>query len=146
MGIIEISPKTIIIIVVIIVVIILAVILVRAYNKKQREKKLNDILNNNIATGNYAGIPTPVIADLGTKAKQIWDAFYDNDITSWFGTSFTEDEEKAIAAINDVPDSLMPKLADIYYEMDGQNLKADCIKYIDEPDDFKRIENKLKFI
>jgi hypothetical protein len=88
------------------------------------QKKQNDILENNKynikdENGNVYQI------DLGGKASEIWNAFYNND---WFGA--TEDEEKALEVLNSVDVNLVTQLGNIYFNLYGKNMKSDFQRFL----------------
>lgn len=83
------------------------------------------VMNHSTFTGT-TGSGNAITVDLGAKAQEIYDCFYDND---WFGG--TEDEEGAITAISGVPKNLIKDLSDTYKIIsDGKDLKSDFIKYL----------------
>lgn len=101
------------------------------FKKQEAENKLQ----NAIATGTTTG-GTTFSTNYGSVAQRIYNAFYDND---WFG--FSEDEEAAIIAINDVPKEFIPQLKQTYFDLYDKNLEADCIKYLG--DEYSRVQNKF---
>lgn len=110
-----------VIVAVIILIIIIRVIIVK-YKTWIAEQKIRKN-ENNYQTGNIGGVPVQV--NLGAVASDIYSSFYNND---WFG--WTEDEDRAIAAINSVPKTLMPQLKSIYYENYGHVLTEDCTEFL----------------
>jgi hypothetical protein len=107
------------------VIAIVIFLLIRwAYNsyKKNAAQQLKD---NSVKTGTSDVSGQPLTADLGTAATTIYNAFYQND---WFG--FTEDRPKAMTALENVPNSLIGDLSQVYFQLYGKNLKEDFSKYL----------------
>lgn len=76
--------------------------------------------------------------DLGTIAALIYDGFYNND---WLG--FTENEDKAIAAIKNVPKEYIGQLAGIYKTKYKKSLKDDFITFLDD-DQYKAVQSLFR--
>ena len=103
--------------------------LLQALQNKNKNNLLNTTVtytagNNAGSSTNQSGTTTNI--DLGAKAAQIYDAFYDND---WFG--FSEDETKAVNALLSVPTPLVPQLSALYFSLYAKNMKEDFVKYTD---------------
>lgn len=82
----------------------------------------------NTATGGTGTGSTPVTVNLGAVANEIYDAFYRND---FFG--FSEDEDRAISALQSIPKDLTPMLANEYAKH-GKNLYEDFTKFLSSSD------------
>lgn len=82
----------------------------------------------NTATSGTGTGSTPVTVNLGAVANEIYDAFYRND---FFG--FSEDEDRAISALQSIPKDLTPMLANEYAKH-GKNLYEDFTKFLSSSD------------
>ena len=80
------------------------------------------------ATGGTSTGSSPVTVNLGAVANEIYDAFYRND---FFG--FSEDEDRAISALQSIPKDLTPMLANEYAKH-GKNLYEDFTKFLSSSD------------
>lgn len=104
---------------------VIAYMIGKAIYESYKKKKIQDVLENNTvnvtATGPN-GQPVVTSLDLGAKAAVIDDAFH--------GSWFSEDEEKAITALLGVPKALIPDLSNVYYKLNGKNLKQDFTTYL----------------
>jgi hypothetical protein len=80
---------------------------------------------------------TGELIDLKTTAADIHDSFYNND---WFGV--TEDEERAIAALQSVPIEHMKRLAQIYNNIYGEILKQDFVAFLSS-EELNRVKPQL---
>jgi hypothetical protein len=67
--------------------------------------------------------------DLKQIAATIYDAFYNNDLLG-----FTEDEDRAIAAVNNVPKTMIPQLSGIYKTNHKKDLSYDFIRFLNSTD------------
>lgn len=121
-------------IVILIVLAILIFIAIRNLMVYVKKIKAENLLNNATATGGTGS--TAFSTNYGSVAQRIYSAFYDND---WFG--WTENEEAAIVAVNDVPKAFIPQLKETYFNLYGKNLNEDCIKYL--KDEYPRVQNQL---
>lgn len=65
--------------------------------------------------------------NLETIARIIFDSFYRNDIIG-----YTENESRAISAINNVPKEYIPKLTAIYLAIYNKQLASDFTKFLNE--------------
>jgi len=113
----------------------LAYLAYRGISNWWKAKKQQDLLQNNNVTTTFIGAggqPIVQTVDLGTKAAAIDNAFYNND---WFGAS--EDENAAITNILGVPKSLIPDLSNVYFKLNGKNLKQDFQKFLSDTDYLK---------
>lgn len=99
--------------------------------KAREEKMLKD------AVGTYSTGGATVVVNYGSVAQQIYNAFWNND---WFG--WTEDEQAAIIALNNVPKPFIPQLKDTYYSIYGKNLNDDFVKYL-SPEDYAKVQTLL---
>jgi len=63
--------------------------------------------------------------NLASVATEIHDSLYNSD---WFG--WTEDEERAIAAVKTVPKAYIPNLEAVYLQLFGKDLRADLLSYL----------------
>lgn len=103
----------------------------KAIYKSYKEAKRQKLLEGNQVTTTFnsptTGQPITQTVDLGTKAAAIDAAFYEND---WFGIS--EDEEAAITELLGVPKNLIPDLSNVYFKLNGKNLKSDFLKFAPE--------------
>jgi hypothetical protein len=102
---------------------------------KQEKEKNSKVIDKTYTdkSGKVVGKKRETI-DLSVIAALIYDAFYNND---W--TGFTEDETKAIAAIKNVPKTLIPQLAAIYKTKYKKNLVDDFIRFLDN-DQYKAVQ------
>jgi hypothetical protein len=128
--------KTIIIIVVCVVVAIILFFVIRAAIIYAKKKKAQRLFESSYVSGTYGTGGTAVIANLGTTAATIYDAFYNY----WGGMS--EDEETAIVALSNIPKANIPALSDIYFQLYAKNLREDFVKYLDAAE-FKRVQTLL---
>lgn len=79
-------------------------------------------------TGGTGTGSAPVTVNLGAVANEIYDSFYRND---FFG--FSEDEDRAISALQSIPKDLTPMLANEYAKH-GKNLYEDFTKFLSSSD------------
>ena len=63
--------------------------------------------------------------NLASVATEIHDSLYNSD---WFG--WTEDEERAIAAVKTIPKAYIPNLEAVYLQLFGKDLRADLLSYL----------------
>lgn len=106
-------------------IVVIAIVIYILYRKLMiylQSLKKETLLNTTTTTG--SGTQT-VIIDLGAKALQIYDAFYNY----WGGLA--EDEATAIQTLKSVPTKDIPKLSQIYFSLYAKNLKEDFVKYTD---------------
>jgi hypothetical protein len=99
-----------------------------AYAERIRQEK---ILQNSTVNTTINGVPVSV--NLGTKAVAIYGAFHKND---WFDLS--EDEEKAMTELLNVPKNVIPELSAIYFQLYDKNLKSEFESYLGT-DDWNKI-------
>jgi len=112
-----------------ITLIIIAIIIYIAYRKLMiylQGLKNESLINS---TENSGG----VTIDLGAKAVEIYNAFYN------YMYGLAEDETTAINTIKSVPTNLIPKLQTLYFSLYAKNLKEDFIKYTD----YTQVSNKF---
>ena len=110
---------------------------VRGIAQNIQQNKARNLLEKNVVSYTYTNDQGSIVSgaiDLGTVAAEIYDAFYNAD---WFG--WTEDEERAMLAIVNVPKSQISKLEDIYYKLYKKVLRNDFIKYL-SPDQWLAIK------
>jgi hypothetical protein len=88
-------------------------------------------------TGGTASGSSPVTVNLGAVANEIYDAFYRND---WFG--YSEDEDRAISALQSIPKELTPLLANEYAKH-GKNLYEDFTKFLSSSD-YAKVKDWLR--
>lgn len=87
------------------------------YFKKMR---IQSIIDGTQTIANVNG--QAVTIDIGTRASEINDALH--------GSSWYEDETKAINSVLQVPKNLIPQLSQTYFTISGFNLKTDLQKYL----------------
>lgn len=112
-----------------IALVVIAILIYIAYRKLLiylQTLKNQSLINSTENTGG-------VTIDLGAKAVQIYDAFYN------YMYGLNEDEETAINTLKSVPTNLIPKLQNLYFSLYAKNLKEDFIKYTD----FTQVSNKF---
>jgi len=114
----------------IVIVIIIIMIISKKVANKIKQRKAEKLFQKSSINGTVNGQPYSL--NPATVAQEINDAFHDND---WFGMS--EDEEKAIVAINNVPKQFVPLVADAYLKMFSKNLSGEMVKYLG--DDYKKV-------
>lgn len=113
--------------------VIIAIIVYIIYRKLMVYLQTLKVQQLSNSTVNYTQNGTTTTIDLGAKALTIYDAFY-----NYYGGMF-EDEEKAIQTLQSVPNALVPKLSQIYFDLYAKNLKEDFTKYTD----FNEVSNKF---
>lgn len=118
------SARTWIIIIIVIILIIATYVIAKKVKKRLASRKAEKEFEASAISGVIGG--TQYSINPASVATEIHDAFYDND---WFGAS--EDEEKAIIAINNVPKNFVPLVSQAYYSMFKLNLNAEMQKYLD---------------
>jgi hypothetical protein len=94
----------------------------KAKNTKKVKKEYKD------KTGKVIGSKIITI-DLKQIATVIYDAFYNNDL---FG--YSEDEDRAIAAINNVPKTEINQLKALYKTLFKKDLMEDFIRFLNAED------------
>jgi hypothetical protein len=72
-----------------------------------------------------------------TSANSIYSAIYQND---WFG--FSEDEEKIVTEVMNVPNAGVGAVSDVYFKIYGKNLKEDLNHYL-STDEWNKIASKF---
>lgn len=122
-------------IIIIAVLAVLIFILTRNLIVYIKKVKAENILNNSIATGGTGAGAYSV--NFGSVAQRIYACFYEND---WFG--WTEDEEGAIVALNDVPKPFIPQLKKAYFDLYNKDLNADFTKYL-STSNYSRVQNQF---
>jgi hypothetical protein len=99
----------------------------KAYDNYQTRKRIQYYQTQNVGfvttTGGSTGVQTSI--NLSTVANEINDALYNND---WFG--WTEDEDRAIDAVKQVPKPYIVQLQQVYNHLTDKDLQADLIGYL----------------
>lgn len=90
-------------------------------SEKEQKAKENSIASASVLNPVTGGTST-VTVNLGTQAIAINDALH--------GSWFYEDEEAAMGALLNVPQSLIPQLSSTYFSLYNLNLKEDMKKYL----------------
>jgi hypothetical protein len=118
--------KIIIRVVLIIVTLIVIWLIYRKVAAKIKAKKIHDLMQTSyVQTSTSHGLPLTL--NLGQVAAQIHDAI-------WGQFWGDEDEPAAVRAIAGVPKAAIADLNDIYFKIDGHDLRQDFAKYVlDDP-------------
>lgn len=107
---------------------------IRSLNKAaERRRALKAYQQSQVTGASPGGSGQPVTVNLAQKAGEIYDAFYNND---WFG--WTEDEDRAIAALMSVPKEYVKDLANLYNSLHSENLYTDFTKFLSS-DDYSKV-------
>ena len=107
---------------------------IRSLNKAaERRSALKAYQQSQVTGASPGGSGQPVTVNLAQKASEIYDAFYNND---WFG--WTEDEDRAIAALMSVPKEYVKDLANLYNSLHSENLYSDFTKFLSS-DDYSKV-------
>lgn len=127
--------------VVIAIIIFLVIAAAKWVYGKYKAQKSQKLLEGNVVTTSSTSNGQTIVQtiDLGTKVSAI-----DNAIYHYWG-GMAENETVMMREILDVPQNLIPKLSDLYYQFNGHNLKQDYQKYLDD-DEYNQIAHKFQGI